>query len=652
MSKYYNKGYLTCNLNPANMKKSLLLIFLFSTFSFVYSQNLGHILRTTKAIVQKNYHAPSRANNSQYVLEKPEKITEIINGRAVSYIPIGQSPNSYSINNNSSTQLWADNNLNSLVFTHRVDAFGDTMNVGYDVSFDGGITWSLNNKTNITGYNGHLPKGGIINPAGNTNPDNAYYNFGTRAANSATGSLTQYLYGANQLTNFETPNFLYDSLESNSSSFVDMSDAFTITQQGVSWYVGAIYTTDPDYIYNGQLRIGNTSIIDNELVYHEYLMDFLAAGDEINDIKVAFSPDGQTGYICVMSDSQSDPQPYNNYHPILLKTEDGGVTWSDPIHVNMGGIGGVESIKYYWSDELIESIDIYGVGFNRDEVYYNMGYQCDIVVDAYGDPHLTGLIALATSEGWFPSEGSMATWHIFSPDGGATWDATALYDNIFFDGEVQDITMYNTPYIASDMDGDIVFFSWIDTDLDGAEANTNPNIFVVAHCVYDGIYTDVDNVTELSMHWFKAFFGGMSQYVFGDYDLYDIEIPLVFLDFTVPGDPLSPIQYWYIDGFTLPIHVKTMCFVGINENESRIHISQNSPNPAINNTTIKVNSENTGVIDLEISSITGHVIHSERDCKNALIHTFSVNVNDYKPGLYFYSIAINGELVTKKMIVQ
>ncbi|TSA25965.1 MAG: T9SS C-terminal target domain-containing protein [Bacteroidetes bacterium] len=60
-------------------------------------------------------------------------------------------------------------------------------------------------------------------------------------------------------------------------------------------------------------------------------------GDGINDVKVAFAPDGMTGWICVMSD-RLPALPYTSYHPILLKTTDGGQTWSDPIEVQLGGM--------------------------------------------------------------------------------------------------------------------------------------------------------------------------------------------------------------------------------------------------------------------------------------------------------------------------
>ena len=86
-----------------------------------------------------------------------------------------------------------------------------------------------------------------------------------------------------------------------------------------------------------------------EVVYEEELVDALAYLDGINDTKIVFAPDGQTGYILIMSDSESDPQPYTSYHPILMKTTDGGETWGDPIHVLLGGEDGMESLKNYWS---------------------------------------------------------------------------------------------------------------------------------------------------------------------------------------------------------------------------------------------------------------------------------------------------------------
>ncbi len=642
------------------MKKSLLIVIVLSLSIATSAQE--HILKSTKAPIDK-LQMENVPDGSSSILfdELPDAKQAEIKGRLATYVPIGQSGNAYGLYSNSRTYLWADPNLNSVVFTHRMvggtDVNGNSR-LSYDLSTDGGANW----ETNIKVYQptdpgpqypdaaGRYPQGLIVNPEGNTDPANAHYTYLAASIINTNGIWGGYAYGSNPLTETDPPNPTQTVLESEDGYWRLIPDAMTVTKDGVVWY------TEPstDYTsgsaeYTGEIIIGRGEIVDGEIQYEEELYEFLEALDSFNDSKMAFAPDGETGYMVFMSDVVSDPVPYTSYHPVLLKTTDGGETWSDPIHVQFGGVDGIESVKYYWSDEIME--EVYGAGYNRDEIYYNMGFSVDIIVDGQGNPHITGIIALGTEEGWYPGEGTMATWHVYSNDGGETWDAQALYDNIFLDGDIGGLTMYNRPYAASTIDGHYLFFSWIDTDLDGAEANTNPNIFVVGYDSEDGVYTDVDNVTELSLYWFSAFYGTGSQYVFVQGqtdDYYTFEIPFMFTEYTVPGDPASEMNFYYIDGYTMDMAV------GIEDNDdiANFAVAQNSPNPAVNNTSVLVTTETPGAINFRISNILGQVVYNETVNNSALAHTFSFDVSNYQSGIYFYTVEIGNKSVTKKMLVK
>lgn len=629
------------------MKRTLLLVFCALFVVSAISQNKDFQLKSFDAPDNPPTYLPISKFKSTSAEVTPERFSREVNGRYEQFIPIGNSPNVASIYSNSSTFLWANPELNAVAFTHSYYYDSNTLNVSYDLSLDGGINWTSNNYINFNS-SGMRAQGGIINPVGNTDPSNAYYSFLSLVNSSGSTGISNSLLGANVLTEFSSPNFSFDTIENEDEFVRNFDDAFTVSQLGVAWSAGGVYS-GTTFEYLNKFVIGKGEVIDNEIVYSEQIIDYqLPSGGSFNDVKMAFSPDGQTGFICFMSGEQIIPVPYTNYHPVLFKTINGGVSWTGPINVQLGGVDGIESIVYYWSDEILESIDVYGPGFNRDEVYYNMGFSCDIVVDAYGNPHITGIIAVATDEGWFPNEGTMATWHVYSNDEGTSWNATALYDNIFFDGDVGGVTMYNKPYISRTMDAEEIYFSWIDTDLDGAEGNTNPNIFVCGYCPSLGIYGDIDNVTELSLYWFSAFFGNMSEYVFSGYEN-GASIPFVFAEFSDPGNPFSEINYWYIYGYS---PYWTPCFIGTSsQSEPIAHVSQNFPNPANLITTIVVDTEKKGDIRLEIKNCLGQLVYQERVNTQALAHTYYVNVSNFKPGVYFYSVSQNGKSVTKKMIV-
>ncbi len=645
--------------------KKLLLLVLAIGIGFSAVSQATHVLKSTRAPQHELLMepAPQGANTVMNDDQPESKTVTTKDGAIVSFVAMGQSGNAYGFYSNPRTYVWADPNLNSVTFIHRMTGGTEiegNSRLAYDVSIDGGATFT----NNVLVYTplgagptypdaaARYPQGGIINPEGNTDPANAYYAyFAPTLDQSNGGSWGGYGYGVNALTETDPSAPTQTNLTTGDGYYRLIPDAFTITQQGIAWYIEPSTDMSTEE-YTGEIIVGKGEVVDGDIVYEESLLGFLEEGETINDTKIAFAPNGQTGYMLIMTDSPSDPIPYTSYHPVLLKTTDGGESWSDPIHVQLGGVDGLEPVKYYWSDEILESIDVYGPGFNRDEVYYNLGFQADLIVDAQGNPHITGIIAIGTEDGWYPGEGTMATWHIFSRDGAETFDAVALYDNIYLEGTIGEITQQNRPYAASTYDGHYLFFSWIDTDLEGSEDNTNPNIFVVGYDSEDEFYTDVNNVTNLSTYWYSAFYGSMSQYVFaelnGDETVWDCEIPFVFTEFTVPGDDASEMNFYYVKDFTLQMPV------GVEESAEMVDFSvnQNNPNPAVDYTRILVTADGQNPVNLTVSNILGQIVYTESATTSAIGHTFNLNVSNYESGIYFYTVEVGNKSVTKKMLVK
>ncbi len=644
------------------MKKLLLFVLAIGIGFSSFSQAGKHVLRSTKAPMAKVLMEKAPQSAPTIMVSETPANTDNLKSTNATFVPMGQSGNTYGLYSNPRTYLWADPSINSVVFTHRMTGgteIDGNSRVSYDVSTDGGATFT----NNVLAYSplpgpggeyplagGRYPQGAILNPEGNTDPANAFYTYFICTLDNTNGNWGGYGYGSNPLTATDPSTPSQVNLTSGGDYWRLIPDAYTVTQQGTAWYVDGNYD-GADYVYTGQLTLGKGEMVDGEIAFEESLIDFFDAGMGINDHKIAFAPDGQTGYILIMT-AANDIIPYTSYHPVLLKTTDGGDTWSDPIHMQFGGVDGNETIKYYWSDELIESLDAYEPGFNRDEVFYNMGFSADLIVDGKGNPHVVGLLTVASADGWYPSEGAMATWHVYSDDGGDTWDADPLYDNIWFDGEIGTLGMWNRPYAASTMDGHYLFFSWIDTDLEGAESNVNPNIFVTGYDSEDHTYNDggVQNVTALSLYWFSAFYGSMSQYVFAEEgaEMVDCEIPFMFTEYTVPGDPAAEMNFYYIKDYTMSMPVG----VQNHEDITNFSVSQNIPNPAVNSTNIMVSTETPGVINLSVSNILGQVIHKESVNNSALSHTFQLNVSNLESGIYFYTIELGNSSITKKMLVK
>ncbi len=95
--------------------------------------------------------------------------------------------------------------------------------------------------------------------------------------------------------------------------------------------------------------------------------------------------------------------------------------------------------------------------------------------------------------------------------------------------------------------------------------------------------------------------------------------------------------------------------MGLEETEANMAtftVSQNVPNPAVNNTTITVATETTGSINLSVSNLLGQVVHQENIVTSSHTHAFEVNVSNYDSGIYFYTIEIGNSSLTKKMLVR
>ena len=82
-------------------------------------------------------------------------------------------------------------------------------------------------------------------------------------------------------------------------------------------------------------------------------------------------------------------------------------------------------------------------------------------------------------------------------------------------------------------------------------------------------------------------------------------------------------------------------------------VSQNSPNPATDRTSIAVNMKKGNDLSLKITNTTGQVVFSQ-DKGNVQPgqHGFTIDCSNWKPGIYFYTVNAGNNLVTKKLVVR
>jgi len=494
----------------------------------------------------------------------------------IEIIDIGQAANAYGLSYGGRTFVWVENEINSISFTHRMlDAPGGPGSgcVAYDFSIDGGNTWEVNNQVyapSTTELHARYPQGLIYNPEGNTDPSQAFYTyFAPVLENGLEWGI--YAWGVNGLNTIPpepTQNHQYSNPAQ--GFYQNIPEAFHIIPNGNTFVVEPAYSDGTYVSYTGNLLL-TIGVFNPDINDYEYTQALLPAPItnvpsicRIATCKIAFSPDGQIGYVVILANNDGNTEEsYGCYYPILYKSIDGGETWDDEaINVQLGGPEGLDAVLNYLSDETLAQIFEPPIP-PRDEIPFTTAFDFDLVVDANGNPHILTTIGVGSQEWsiYTSAEGEscngwIAMLHIYSDDNG-TWLADTLSTPNTFRGEFggsDGISEDNRPQVSITPAGDKIFFSWIDTDQPGAIDNIFPDIFCVAYDVNsDNYFTEygklkVWNVTTLSAAWMSAYMATQSYYVFDDGDSW--EIPFVYQDMDI-NDPAAPVQYKYIKGFVI-----------------------------------------------------------------------------------------------------
>ncbi|HHN48564.1 MAG TPA: hypothetical protein ENN08_06520 [Bacteroidales bacterium] len=516
------------------------------------------LLAASIAASAQQYHA---GKNLQVVSQPQEIATEAriqINDPAASFqkpqmhsgernsvtvITIGSAANAYFLSGKPRTLLWADNNLNAITFLHRLSGSPGSGFLGYDLSTDGGSTWATNIPILTSPVYAPKPVGAIYNPEGNSDPGQAYL---TYFIPSTAGT---YITGVHKLDQSQNPT------QNTWSGYYNANHGFTI--QPLSGDVFAVAAAMDGFNYMDCLVVShgvfNPAINDYE--YSQSLIPFPAhpQGSQYQpaDVRIAFAPDGLTGFISVIWDNMTDTHAGGKaYYPILMKTTDGGITWGNPMPFQIGGPDGFSEVKNYLSDEQLE--EIFGLPLpHRDSIIYTTAYEHGLALDMNGNPHISVTIGIADINAPYTiiaGDGYSATFHFYTLSKGQCRIARYVSGNKTFQGTFGGISEFNRSQISATQDGSKVFLSWLDTDFEGVTSNIMPDIFCNAYDVMTRKYTSVYNVSNGSEAWLESFMGTASHYVFETETGY--VIPFVYQ--TMPGgDPTNPVDFKYIADFTL-----------------------------------------------------------------------------------------------------
>jgi len=574
--------------------------------------------------------------------------------------------------------LWVDNDINSVSFVHRMlnppNGPGSSY-LAYDYSTNHGETWTVNTQvydpTQGTLIDGRYPHGAIYNPAGNTDPANAYFGyFASTLDQSNGGTWGGYGYGTHKFGSIQAAT--QHNFTSSGDFLQGVPSAYDISALGraICADPAKVGSTSP-YTDNMILTTGMFNSETGDFDMDRYLVDMpgnaispAGVNAGVADTKVAFSPDGQIGYIVYLSNNDGNTiESAGCYYPIVYKSTDGGENWDGPYNVQLGGFDGMPGVLNYLSDAIIEAFYTPPLPA-REDIPFTTAFEFGLSVDYNGNPHMIFDIGIGSQEwsiytnygGNTGCAGCVAMMHVYSPNGGTNWIGDTVCTMKTFRGDFPytggtPVSVDNRPYIASTPDGTKMFFSWIDTDIPGIGDNLQPDIYCIGYDVVNNTYSQVYNVTAFSNAMWTAYMGAGSRHVFVNGNT-TYTIPFVYQEIN-PDDLIDPVQFVYIDNFILS-DLDLGFTVGCDELQTlNFTVSQNFPNPSNDHTKFTVNLTEAGTISYDVTNMLGQVIWSANPMTaQAGTNVLNINTRNFKPGIYFYNVRMVENIITRKMVIE
>jgi hypothetical protein len=113
--------------------------------------------------------------------------------------------------------------------------------------------------------------------------------------------------------------------------------------------------------------------------------------------------------------------------------------------------------------------------------------------------------------------------------------------------------------------------------------------------------------------------------------------------FGIPNSQFDTLNYYYMTVSTT---------AGLSEaGVPTLTMSQNMPNPTEDFTTIIYNLPTSGEVEFYMHNMIGKEVYHRTYNGDQGENILKLDVRDFTPGVYMYSISINGESVTKRMVI-
>jgi hypothetical protein len=258
-------------------------------------------------------------------------------------------------------------------------------------------------------------------------------------------------------------------------------------------------------------------------------------------------------------------------------------------------------------------------------------------------------------------------------ENGTNWCARQLAAPKQFQGDFPSTTYPddNRPSACQNETGDHVFFTWLDSTDPNATGNNTPDIFARGWNLLTNMLTNANgkddgtNATYLSDVTQASFAGDASHYAFTNTDGSHI-IPMMCEALT-GSDYSQAVTFKYITNFsytaaqyTIPASSGlggSVCnteYLGTNNTRSMTNLSASIyPNPVHGIATLKVSAPQSGSLSIEVTNLVGQsMMNLNKGVVASGDHSFNLDATQLTSGVYFYTVRLNNQKVTGKMIVE
>ena len=459
----------------------------------------------------------------------------------ISIINLGTSRNAFSNAFGIRQNIVASNASNSVALVHRHTLPGSSGTVKADVSIDGGNTWVVNKMETWTAatatQSARYPRAALINPTGNTNGSNAVLVSAQPTIDGSNGA-----WGGLGLASYKLDGSSLGSqaLSSSSGSFMHQLPSSVISAGNKVFILdknGDINATT----FSDTLLLTTGTFNGSSFQWNRQFINFpTGTGSNgkagIADMTMAFDPTGQIGYILALTHIDFVSDTASNYLPVLMKTSDGGNTWSNPVQLNIG-----TAVN-----------NIFNLG---SPISIGTGIEVSATVDYLGNCHWVTNVGEATGAfNIITAPGKSGTFH-FSSNGSTLLSCTKIGAPGSLGGTfgigTSTLNQGTRPCASRNEAGKTLFFSWFETDSNISPVNDQPDLWSVGYDVRTQTHTTEKNITKNTLAEGKMIFGSVAPIVFeriGSNGFIDFELPVSFVELNASGDVYDSTYHRYLKG--------------------------------------------------------------------------------------------------------